>query len=66
MIVTINKKVTCCADCPHFDSGPYEMACQLYEKAHGAYSSLKFLYRRHNPNNGKHIKNHIPTECPIK
>ena len=65
MKVTIVKEVTCCANCPHFYGGGYDMTCSLYEKVHGVYSSVFFLHRRHSPKDGKHIENHIPKECPL-
>lgn len=64
--VTITTNVTSCMGCPHFDNGPHEMACTLYEKQHGVYSSMRFLHRPHSPKNGKHIGNSIPDECPAK
>ena len=66
MKVTVSTNVTSCMGCPYFSNGPQDMSCDLYEKQHGAYSSVKFLHRPHSPVNGKHIGNSIPAECPAR
>ena len=67
MKVTVTTNVTSCMGCPHYSAGwgSDPIACTLYEKIHGAYSSVGFLHRPHSPVNGKHVGNSIPDECPV-